>query len=888
MPLMPVARILVLLALAVGLFLAATGTNLVSISPEAIYLYGGPRTENDISSAANDAILASEDPKIHLVVQFERWLSPIEVSVFESRFGINILEAIPESAYVIAFPAKQAFTILDRLENADPPRGGVITVRPIDKLSPNLGEPGNLSIPEHAVRPDEKVAVTVHFFGDVPESEQRLILFYNKAEGIEDGVDILGKDNRWQVVIPESWIEGLLKADELRWVESVPAPPAEDLASGATQVGAREAAGLDDPAGGGAGVLIAQWELCQPRKDHPGLAGRVDFGGQLGQYEPPDCAVDKPSQIAGSSDPYNPYDGHPTLVAGIMAGAPIISQAVSLEGIPLKEFYGMAAEARLRAYRVDDTLAWLPFDYEDAMAANATISQNSWGSTCFLYSISSPPFYREVSALYDTVSSGRDYLGAASTYPGRMLMVASAGNDGDETNIPSLWGSARVSNSAKNVLMVGNVNAQAITEHSNWAHFSSGRGPTTDGRLAPVLSAPGVRFITQDTPHGIRSTYPPDPTNPPDPPNPSDWFKRDWGTSFSTPVVSGAAARVTEVYRNTCDADPSPSTVRALLIHTAHDLKKASGTLGGLDNSDMRGSLCGLGGPAPGFTGMQATSLGEGFGVLDGAVYEGPDYIFGYGLVQAERATEFTGNWHFLEDEISGGIVEYSVNVNPSVLEEGGRLRVTLVWDDPPWPVNVPPGAKHGLLQNDLDLELIDPSGRRHLPWVLDPDNPAQPAKQHSRSKFLPVSLDVRDQRNTIEQVVVEVPEFGTWKIHVRAGLMIRPPQSFTLVSHAIFPATACVGLPSRVVQHPFELPDSWLWWWLLWLAVLVLVLLVLILLWLIWKTYQGQQGWQSPWLHMLLALVLLVVVFYLVFAQLWLVLGGLMLLGLILALLLN
>jgi hypothetical protein len=73
---------------------------------------------------------------------------------------------------------------------------------------------------------------------------------------------------------------------------------------------------------------------------------------------------------------------------------------------------------------------------------------------------------------------------------------------------------------------------------------------------------------------------------------------------------------------------------------------------------------------------------------------------------------------------------------------------------------------------------------------------------------------------------------------------MIRPAQSFTLVSSVISPQTACGGLPSRVVQHPFELSDSWLWWWLFWLAVLVLVLLVLTLLWLIWKTYQGQQGW--------------------------------------------
>ncbi len=870
------ARILASIFLVAVLLMVAIGSNLVSISPGAISLSGGDRTERGISAAAENAIQVSANPKIHLVVQFKRWLTPSEQSLFESRWNITILEAVPENAYVIALPTSQALTILAEMKSVQPTRGGVVELQGSDKLSPNLGRPGGFKIPAHANRASERAAITVYFFSDVPEAEQLAILDANNAEGIEGGGTMVGRDDRWQTIMPKSWINNLLMYDQVRWVEAVPEPPVEDLASGSNQVGAREAAGLSGQAGGGKDVLIAQFELCQARMNHPALNGRVVFGTQLGQLDPSDCTETYKNDLSQDT----PRDGHPTLVAGIMAGAPVNGGSVLYGNIPRSEFFGVAAEARIRAYRIGDTLAWLHFGYEEAMAEGATISQNSWGQTCVLYSISSPPFYGELSSLYDTVTSGRDFLGEPSSYSGRMLLTASAGNDGDEKNIRSLWGSVRVANSAKNVLTVGNVNAQSASKVSNWAHFSSGRGPTADGRLAPVLSAPGIRFDNQNDPHGIRSSYPSaDPLNQGTGPTPAP-FKRDWGTSFSTPVVSGVAARVTERYSETCTAEPSPTVLRALLVHTAHDLKEASDTLGNLGVADMSGSLCGLSAPTGNFASIGANPLGDGFTVLPGPVYEGPDYVFGYGLVQAEKAMEFTDNWHFLEDEISGGSVEYSVNIGSSFVLEDNKLRVTLVWDDPPWPVNIPPGIKHGLLHNDLDLELVDPSGRVHLPWVLDPDNPAQPARQHSRIPYLPITHKMRDRRNTIEQVAIENPDLGSWKIRVRAGNMIRPAQSFALVSSIISPQVACEGLPSHVVQHPVDLPDSWLWCWLFLIALIILILLIIELLRLIWGTYPSPQ---RRW-HVVAALLLLLVVAVLVYNGQIIALGALLFMLMLLA----
>jgi hypothetical protein len=325
---------------------------------------------------------------------------------------------------------------------------------------------------------------------------------------------------------------------------------------------------------------------------------------------------------------------------------------------------------------------------------------------------------------------------------------------------------------------------------------------------------------------------------------------------------------LTETYRNTCPADPSPTTLRALLIHTAHDLIEAYSTLGNIQGNDLYlyDDQCSFSSTRSDHF-MTGLNPGSEFLVQGGQVYKGPDYVYGYGMVQAGKASEFAENSHFLEEEIDRGYKEYRVNVDTTMLtDEDGKLRVTLVWDDPPWSVSSLPDPTHGLLQNDLDLELIDPSGRRHLPWVLNPAEPAEPARQHSRGRFLPVTPNLRDQRNTIEQVVIEAPQPGVWTIRVRAGHMVRPPQSFALVSAAINPAIACAGLPSRTVERPVELPDSWLFWWLFWLAVLILALLIIALLWLIWKHHQGQSGMQSPWIHIMLALSILAVLAWLIF----------------------
>jgi hypothetical protein len=239
-------------------------------------------------------------------------------------------------------------------------------------------------------------------------------------------------------------------------------------------------------------------------------------------------------------------------------------------------------------------------------------------------------------------------------------------------------------------------------------------------------------------------------------------------------------------------------------------------------------------------------------------VYEGPDYVFGYGLLQTDKALSFTERSHHLRDEISQGMLVYEIDVDESVLENG-KLRVTLAWDDPPWPFNGRADPTFGTLQNDLDLELIDPLGIRHLPWLLDPEMPAEPANQHQRIRFLPVNPKLQDHRNTIEQVEVEVDQsrYGTWKIRVRGGRMLRPPQSYALVSRAIVPASACAGLPAQAHAYLVQLPHEKLYRWLFWVALAMLLMLVLLMLIKVLLEYPLLQGFGTPQQNALWLIVL-------------------------------
>ncbi|MFQ5463810.1 MAG: S8 family serine peptidase, partial [Phycisphaerae bacterium] len=153
----------------------------------------------------------------------------------------------------------------------------------------------------------------------------------------------------------------------------------------------------------------------------------------------------------------------------------------------------------------------------------------------------------------------------------------------------------------------------------------------------------------------------------------------------------------------------------------------------------------------------------------------GPDYQSGYGSLRIRRTVDFMRTGNFLEDQVGqGGTFSVLVSVSPGDPE----LKVTLAWDDVPGTPNVNPA-----LVNDLDLRVFDPGSTQFFPWTLDPSNPSAPAVQTQA-----------DHVNNIEQVVVNAPAAGTWRIEVAGFNVPSGPQSFSLCASPILVACSSQG----------------------------------------------------------------------------------------------
>ncbi len=143
----------------------------------------------------------------------------------------------------------------------------------------------------------------------------------------------------------------------------------------------------------------------------------------------------------------------------------------------------------------------------------------------------------------------------------------------------------------------------------------------------------------------------------------------------------------------------------------------------------------------------------------------GPDYQNGYGSVRIQQTIDFMRTGNFLEAEVDQDAF-YSVLtiVNPG----DQQLKITLAWDDVPGTPNVNP-----VLVNDLDLRIFDPTSTQHFPWTLG--GIADPASPAVRTKA--------DHVNNIEQVVVDNPQSGVWRVEIHGFNVPEGPQVFSVTA---------------------------------------------------------------------------------------------------------
>ena len=152
------------------------------------------------------------------------------------------------------------------------------------------------------------------------------------------------------------------------------------------------------------------------------------------------------------------------------------------------------------------------------------------------------------------------------------------------------------------------------------------------------------------------------------------------GTSMSAPNVTGTLALLQELSKKVRGSYLKSAALKGLALHTVHE-------------------------------------TGNGIG---------PDYRFGYGLMNGEGASEIimreNGDNYAIKDIVLQNGETYSFEINPA---EGKVVKATICWTDVPGtPVSPQLDPTDLMLVNDLDMRISN-STETNAPYILDPANPA-------------------------------------------------------------------------------------------------------------------------------------------------------------------
>jgi hypothetical protein len=205
------------------------------------------------------------------------------------------------------------------------------------------------------------------------------------------------------------------------------------------------------------------------------------------------------------------------------------------------------------------------------------------------------------------------------------------------------------------------------------------------------------------------------------------------GTSMSSPTVTGTLALLYERYRQLHGgADPASALIKAITCNSATD----------------------LGNP-------------------------GPDYTFGFGVLNARTAVEtMEANQYFAGTINANGTASYTI---PGIPAGTQQVKIMLYWADPA----AAPFAVSALV-NNLDLTVTGSDAILHHPMVLNPD-PAHVSD---------LAVEGIDNLNNIEQVVINNPPAGSLTVTVTGTSIPAGSQPYFIAYQII--------QPSVVVEHPF------------------------------------------------------------------------------------
>jgi hypothetical protein len=204
------------------------------------------------------------------------------------------------------------------------------------------------------------------------------------------------------------------------------------------------------------------------------------------------------------------------------------------------------------------------------------------------------------------------------------------------------------------------------------------------------------------------------------------------GTSMSSPNVSGSLFLLQELYNKQTGNFMRSSTLKGLALHTADD----------------------AGNP-------------------------GPDYQYGWGLLDMKQAAEVILNRDQTHQLVERTLAPNETYTTQVVASGKGNLVATICWTDPEGVATNATMANFDnrtpKLLNDLDLRVSDGT-TESLPWVLDPNQPSANATRGD---------NIRDN---VEQIIIPNPVPGrTYTITIKhKGTLTNNTQQYALLLSGI------------------------------------------------------------------------------------------------------
>jgi hypothetical protein len=601
----------------------------VEILEESIGI-GGFRFDPGRETPSVPALFSDDnegDEPRYYIIQFrgpvrEAWISALR------QAGPEPVQYIPDNAFLVRATPAQMRTLRRRLEVR---WSGLF--HPAYKLSDDLG--WLLGAPVRRGQSERQLyRIAVSRGADVPEVTAAIQALGGRVDRVGD-VDGL-YFHPTLVQIDTARIAELAALREVLRVETWYPDVPEDERS--NQVLAGNYSGTTVPSAGYASFLTSRGI------NGSGITvGIVDDGVDATEGHLTGRVTDNATIRRGAAAGANGHGHHD---AGIVAG-----QCTHADSGGFLYASGMAPQAHVlnipflrSGYTGDDAAA--QSDIVVTAAGNGqtgTVSTNSWGSS------SPSPSYGTREATFDALVHDAS-SGTAGQQP--LAIIFSAGNQGPSAS------SLTSPHAAKNILVVGasenyrpaqptggscGANADNIDQ---WACFSS-RGPTTDGRLKPDVSAPGTWIASARS--GTDTLWGDIDAN----------HRYSSGTSQAAPHVAGATALIQQWWKGIAGGQlPAPAFSKAMLINGAVD-----------PSADPAGSI-------PNNT--------EGWGRVNLA-----------NVINTGVPTIFNNQQNVLTT------VGQTFSIGGTVSNAGKPFRVTLVWSDAPGAAGANPA-----LVNNLDLEV--------------------------------------------------------------------------------------------------------------------------------------------------------------------------------------